>query len=284
MGVPIAVPDRRPPEPATMSDTTLTALADALLLARATGRRADPSPFAHALTEPADAYRVQDHIARTLDWFPDATAPRTWKTGAASLDGPASHAALPRCDVHNGHAELQLPPGSYAGVEAELAFRLRDDTHADDTAGLTPEQVLALFTDIAVAIEVVGSRWAGTAPPLLGLADQLSSRALVLGNWVPRFAVPWGAQPCSVRVGSRPALEVVGSHPLKDPSLLLQRWIQHAARAHGGRLPAGSIVTTGSWVGVVPVMAGQTVEVEFAGIGNAALHLAEPGAPACMAD
>jgi 2-keto-4-pentenoate hydratase len=264
-----------------IADTTLRALVDALLLARASGRPADPAPFAHALVEPADAYRVQDEVARTLDWFADPATPRSWKTGATALDAPASHAALPRCDVHDGRAELQLPPGSYAGVEAEIAFRLRDDTDADDTVGLTPEQVLALFTDIAVAIEVVGSRWAGKAPALLGLADQLSSRALVLGNWVPRFAVPWPAQPWSVRVGGRPALEGVGGHPLKDPSLLLPRWLKHAARVHGGRLPAGSIVTTGSWVGVVPVMAGQTVEVEFAGIGSASLHLAEPGAPAC---
>jgi len=34
-------------------------------------------------------------------------------------------------------------------------------------------------------------------------------------------------------------------------------------------VPAGTVVTTGTWVGVLPIVPGETVVVEFPGIGRA---------------
>ena len=38
-------------------------------------------------------------------------------------------------------------------------------------------------------------------------------------------------------------------------------------------VPAGTVVTTGTWVGLLPARPGDTVSVEFTGIGRAELHL-----------
>ena len=63
-----------------------------------------------------------------------------------------------------------------------------------------------------------------------------------------------------------------GSHPLGDPAWLLAVWLQHATR-HGETVPAGTVVTTGTWCGMLPAQAGERVQVNFEGIGAAEVHL-----------
>ena len=63
-----------------------------------------------------------------------------------------------------------------------------------------------------------------------------------------------------------------GTHALGDPAWLLPIWLRHATR-HGDVVPAGTVVTTGTWAGVVPATQGDAVEVAFEGIGRATLAL-----------
>jgi 2-keto-4-pentenoate hydratase len=127
---------------------------------------------------------------------------------------------------------------------------------------------------MAVSIEIVDSRWqeALDAPALCQLADQLSHGALVLGAWTTFAPRDWSTQACRVQVGTRPPVERRGTHSLGDPAFLLPAWLRHATR-DGHRLAAGTVVTTGSWVGLLPVAAGELVTVEFAGIGHASVQL-----------
>jgi len=53
---------------------------------------------------------------------------------------------------------------------------------------------------------------------------------------------------------------------------VLPQWLRHATR-QGATVPAGSVVTTGTWVGMLPAQAGDEVAVDFAGIGSASLRL-----------
>jgi len=46
--------------------------------------------------------------------------------------------------------------------------------------------------------------------------------------------------------------ERIGTHSLRDPAWVLPQWLRHATR-HGATLPAGTVVTTGTWAGVVPL-------------------------------
>ena len=47
-----------------------------------------------------------------------------------------------------------------------------------------------------------------------------------------------------------PELVRQGTHSLGDPAWLLPQWLHHAC-AQYGKLPAGTDVTTGTWVGIV---------------------------------
>jgi 2-keto-4-pentenoate hydratase len=82
----------------------------------------------------------------------------------------------------------------------------------------------------------------------------------------------WLAQRCEVRIGAQPPLQRTGTHALADPAWLLPQWLRHATR-HGDTVAAGTVVTTGTWVGMLPAQPGDAVQVEFPGIGAASLQL-----------
>ena len=51
------------------------------------------------------------------------------------------------------------------------------------------------------------------------------------------------------------------------------RWGRIAGTLRDSRYPAGTVVTTGTWVGMLPAQPGDAVSIEFTGIGRAELHL-----------
>lgn len=238
----------------------------ALLEARRSGR----TVAAPTLADAAAAYEVQDRVARALGW----TARTHWKSGGPSRDAKQTHAALPMDGVKASPADLRDWPLHWRGIEAEIALRLGRDVDAAQAEALDVDTARALVDAMAVSIEIVDSRWqeAQAAPPLAKLADLQSHGALVLGAWVPFDAArDWRAQRCSVTIGAQAPLAFVGSHSMGDPVAVLPRWLRHATR-HGA-LPAGSVVTTGTWCGLPLAAAGDRVVVRFEGIGEARVQL-----------
>ena len=63
-----------------------------------------------------------------------------------------------------------------------------------------------------------------------------------------------------------------GTHPVADPVFVLSAWLRHATR-HGAVVPAGSVVTTGTWCGLLHAQHGDEVEVAFERIGQASVQL-----------
>ncbi|RIX68318.1 fumarylacetoacetate hydrolase family protein, partial [Acidovorax cavernicola] len=114
------------------------------------------------------------------------------------------------------------------------------------------------------------------SPPLLALADQLCHGALVVGDWQPcdllRAAPDWSRQVCRLRIGSGETSVHTDTHSLGDPAWLLADWLRHATEQYG-TLGAGTVVTTGSWVGLARAQAGDSVHVQFDGVGEAWLQL-----------
>ena len=160
-------------------------------------------------------------------------------------------------------------------IEAEIALRLARDVSAGEAAGLQPDaldKLDALIDAMAVSIEVVDSRWSdgGQAPALLRLADQQSHGALALGSWGPYRRRDWSTQRCRVKLGDETELEFQGSHSLGDPAWLLPAWLRHVTR-HGETARAGTVVTTGTWSGLIPIGQAGQVRLEFEGIGEASL-------------
>lgn len=247
------------------------AAVDALVAARQSHR---PVPATHSpLPDAAAAYAVQEGVARTLGWF-GAGEPGTWKVGVASGALRRTHARLPPRGVWSSPADAANWPFFQRGVEAEIAFRLARELAPEEAAAVGATDAEGFVDAMCVSIEIADSRWTEgyKAPALNVLADLQSHGALVLGEWVPFAARDWSTQLCRVRVGSQPEVERRGSHALGDPARLLVDWMRHATRG-GQALAAGSVVTTGSWVGIIDAMPGDRVDAEFPGVGAASVQL-----------
>ncbi len=226
-----------------------------------------------ALPDAASAYAVQEGVAHAFGWFGDAM-PAHWKSGGASRSATLTHAALPSAGVWSSPADARAWPLHWRGIEAEIALRLGREVDGALAAELDAAAATALVDTMAVAIELVDSRWTEgcEAPALAKLADLQSHGALVLSYWVPFVARDWAAQRCCVTIGAQYPLEFRGSHALGHPALVLPAWLRHATR--GGRaVPAGTVVTTGTWCGAPLAAAGDRVDVEFGGIGRASVQL-----------
>jgi 2-keto-4-pentenoate hydratase/2-oxohepta-3-ene-1,7-dioic acid hydratase in catechol pathway len=248
-------------------------LSAALASARQHGTVLDAREYASAIEDAAQAYDVQDDVFARTGELP-AGVPLYWKSGGPSRSAPLTHAPLPPRGVRPA-------PAAYAGaelrtplwIEAEIALRLRGPLTAQQCAGLGHEEALAHVEAMAVSIELVASRWqqALDAPALLRLADLQSHEGLVLGEFVAFGARDWSSQPCVVEVNGRERHRSVGSHLLGTPTWGLAAWLRHVTR-RGDAVPAGAVVTTGTWCGALPVQAGDRLRVAFEGIGEATVQ------------
>lgn len=256
---------------------SVQAVSATLVQARQQARLADALPLASSLASPGQAYAVQQAVARQLGWFEDA-APRAWKSGGAARGAVLTHAPLPPAGVWPSPANAGAWPLHTRGIEAEIALRLGQDVTPEQAQQLLAGEAAHLVDAMAVSIEVVESRWLQqfAAPPLLTMADQLCHGALVVGEWQPcdlsRCAPDWGQQVCRLRMGAGETSVHIGTHSLGDPAWLLADWLRHATEQYG-TLGAGTVVTTGSWVGLARAQAGDSVHAQFDGIGEAWLQL-----------
>lgn len=251
---------------------SVDAVIEALLKARRTAQPSDAEGLFAAVLTPDDAYLVHDALANELGWFDDGPL-RHWKSGGASRSAVMTHAPLPPAGVWASPADARAWPFTLRFIEAEIALRLGRPVGAELAATLDVASAVALVDAVAVSIEIVDSRWqqAFSAPALLRLADLQSHAALVLGEWVAYAPHDWLGQLCRVQIGER-VTEYRGTHSCGDPAWVLPEWLRHATR-DGAVLPAGSVVTTGTWCGVLAAQAGDAVSVQFDGIGQARVQL-----------
>jgi len=251
----------------------MTDLAASLASAWREGRAMSAAAWQDSVSDAAQAYGMQDRVAQALGWL-GAAVPGHWKSGGPSRDAVLTHAPLPPAGVRASPANYADMHFNAPGIESEIALRLGEAVTPERAAALTPETAVALVDAMAVSIEIVDSRWEdpAKASALLRLADLQSHGALVLGAWVPYAPRDWAAQTCETRIGANPPDLRKGAHSMGDPAWLLPIWLRHVTR-NGATVPAGTVVTTGSWVGVLPVRKGDTVVVEFPGIGRAEARL-----------
>ncbi len=221
----------------------------------------------------AEACAVQDAVAAALRWFDTARAP-AWKVGAAGRDATPNAAPLPPGCVHTSPATFAAGSFNSIGIEGEIAFRLRAALSPDAIAR-DPSALDAAIGELVVTIEVVDPRYADVdaAGPALKLADQGLHGALVVGSGVPYRQVDWHSLVAQVRCDGRLVKETRGGHPLGDLRFLLA-WLAGHAAGRGRALAAGDVVTAGTWTGLIAAMPGQTVDVEFPGIGKATARFA----------
>ncbi|MFP5406258.1 MAG: fumarylacetoacetate hydrolase family protein [Gammaproteobacteria bacterium] len=249
------------------------ALAEALVAARREQETLLAADWQSALADAVAAYAVQASAADAFGWCPDGVA-RNWKSGGPSRDIELTHAPLPPEGVMTSPADFSSWSFHAPFVEAEIALRLGRDVTPEAAAQLDPANAAEWVDAMCVSIEIVDSRWAegAQAPALLRLADLQSHGALALGNWLSYAPRDWATQQCEVRIGQQAPQVFTGTYSLGDPTWLLPVWLRHATRA-GATVPSGTVVTTGSWVGMLPAQKGDAVSVRFEGIGEARLQL-----------
>ena len=239
-----------------------------LVQARRDHRQVPVAAFGGDFATAEQAYDVQDRVAEALGWFANER-PRAWKVGAPSVEATPIAVPLPPAGVVPSPARLSADAFHSIQVEAEIAFRFGAGV-ADAMQGRGD------WTDwidaLVVTIEVVDSRVAeaGAAPALFKLADAQQHGALVVGDGVPRRSLDWTSVRARVRVNDRIVADRIGGHPLGDPTVLLPWFVNHVAARKRDLLP-GDVVTAGTWAGMIPVHAGDAVEVEFDGVGRAAV-------------
>ena len=250
------------------------ATADALWWSRKLGApQALGADLAPLLADEADARAVQRALARTWDWWPADRAPRYWKSGGPSREAALLHVPLAEDGIHQGQPLVSAPEAVFnlRGAEAEIALRIGQDVSAEQAAALDDAGALALVDGVTVAIEWVDVRWRDglQAPALAMLADGQCHGGLALGDWLPASNLAsrdWSQQRCTVTVNGQPQT-FTGTHSLCDPAWLLRDWLQHVAREYGS-VPAGTVVTTGTWCGCMSLNAGDRFEMEFDGLGR----------------
>ena len=75
-----------------------------------------------------------------------------------------------------------------------------------------------------------------------------------------------------MQIGQAAPQSFTGTHSLGDPAWLLPAWLQHASR-HGATVPRGTVVTTGTWCGMLEARRGDRVRAVFEGVGSAEVQL-----------
>jgi 2-keto-4-pentenoate hydratase len=241
-----------------MTPETIESAARMLLEARRKAAPLDDLPASCRPESAADAYAIQDAVARQLG------AVRAWKVGAP--DAATEPVYAPIFVVE--HAPARFPAAAHRlfGVEAEIAFRFARDL----PGGGTREAVLAAVGSVHLVMEIIESRFRDfrVADPLSVLADNVSNGALVLGpelaDWQSRdLARP----PARMLVDGSEVGRCTAGNTGGDPIRLLVALANHAA-ARAKPIAAGQVVTTGAVTGMHFAGPGSTAIADFADWGK----------------
>lgn len=215
-----------------------------------------------------EAYAVQDRVCRTLGTVGG------WKVGARTPDALPSAAPLLQDLIQTSPASWPAHNLHLRGVEAEIAFRVGRDIPAGADP-LDDASAFAAIESVHAAIEIVDTRldnWKD-ADPLWQLADNQSNGGFVYDpTGIPFRAQDFTAAPVRLTIDGRVTVEQRGGNTAGDPRRLLLWLIDHAVRRRGG-LAAGTMITTGSYTGMIFVEAGARVEAEFDGVGRAEVQV-----------
>lgn len=213
-------------------------------------------------TTTEDGYAVQDAVAAQLGPLGG------WKVGASTHDGEPNCAPLPASGVLGSPARLLSSDYPLRGIEAEIAYRFKNDLPPKAQPYTLPE-VLAAVGSVHPAIELIESRYTDRTQVDYpsALADALSHGGLVYGEGRDYgFEINQLEQPAQLMFNDKIIVDTRGSNPAGDVLRLLVWLANHVAQRHGG-IRAGQIVTTGSCSGVEFAEAGTDVSAHLPGLG-----------------
>lgn len=212
----------------------------------------------------AAGYAVQAQVAGMLG------AIGGWKIGAADPGNTPLHAPIFAQEIHPSGVTLAAKDFTCAIIEAEIAFRLRQDLPVGDVAHDAAS--VARAVERVPALEIYRSRYRepDAAEEAEQLADCLANGGLIVGVGVGvgvEAVMAGGAMPTwDIDLAVDDTLEQVRAarHPAGDP-LQLVVWLANHLNRCGGLLSAGQVVTTGAML-LAPI--GRSVRGEWQGLGS----------------
>jgi 2-keto-4-pentenoate hydratase len=217
----------------------------------------------------ADAYATQTHILRLRSEVAGG-----WKIGAKSAEGAVQGSPLPSNCLFASGAHFAPKRYAPAGLELEIAFRLGRD-FAPREQPYSSTEVLGAVDGMAASLELVSSRFAQLPndAPLLQLADLLNHGALVVGEFVPydehfNFLSP----SLNLSFAGQQIAPANPANPAGDPRRLLA-WLVNHHTQQGHALPAGLVITTGSYTGMYFAQQPGELRGQIEGLPGVALHL-----------
>ena len=159
----------------------------------------------------------------------------------------------------------QLPLGKLISprAEPELAFLLRKSLSGD----VTVNDVLNAVDVVLPAIEIVDSRFTGPIRLIDSIADNAGAARVALGSQGrrPRELVDLSVLGCVFR---RPGgIDTAACGAVMGHPAIAISWLVGALARRGEQLDAGAIILSGGLTASVQLRAGDTVTVEFDGLG-----------------
>lgn len=151
-------------------------------------------------------------------------------------------------------------------VEAETAFVLKRPLAGP---GITVADVIRATEFVLPCIEIIDSRVKDWKIKIQDtIADNASSAAFVLGN-EPRMLrnLDLASAGMALRVNGEVLSSGVGAACLSHPCVAVA-WLANALARFDEKLDAGDVILSGAFGPVVPVTAGDRVDIEISGLGR----------------
>jgi len=244
--------------------------ADLLIDARLAGTQMETWPTECRPESTADAYAIQDTIARR---FGPVSG---WKISLPAGDSDPIVAPLFKSLMFESPAALPASRFHMIGIEVEIAFRIGRDLSRTDPK-YSPSDIVSAMQTMIASIEVVDTRFKNreNIDKMSLLADNQSNGAFVSGSGLADWRdINLSRQTARLWVDGNIVAETVGRSADVDTVVLLTWLANHCVTRCGG-LRAGDIVTTGSWTGIVLVSPGAEIFAEFPGIGEIEIQIIE---------
>jgi 2-keto-4-pentenoate hydratase len=254
-----------------LSDDLVAAIARDLAEALASRRPVPPLTEQHPGISVADAYAVQELVARARIEAGETVV--GWKLGLTSA-AMQQQLGVDRPDygpLLTGHVvppDGIVPIGALIAprIEAEIAFVLGRPLRGP---GVTRDDVLAATTGVTASLEVIDSRVADWRIRLADtIADMASSARIVVSDArTPVEDVDLLTERVVLERNGQVVAEGVGAAVLGDPVEAVA-WAANTLGPLGVTLEPGHVVMPGAMHASVPVVAGDTIVARFERLGS----------------
>jgi 2-keto-4-pentenoate hydratase len=255
----------------TAHSTQLTDAAQLLYDAQSNGIPIQPLTKTYPKLDVPQAYSVQRlNLARRIDQGGVLCGHKIGLTSAPmqellGVNEPDFGYILDSMVLRNG-AEVPVTAFCAPRVEPEMAFLLRAPLRGP---GVTVDDVLAATQAVAPALEIVDSRIADWQITLADtIADNASSAAVALGEWVPiRDVPPLPETTATLLVNDTPVDTGRGTAVMGDPAAAVA-WLANALARFDTAIEAGQFVMSGSYTTASFVAAGDHASAVISGLGT----------------